>query len=47
MIEDGVTRDDLVVAFGGGVVGDIAGFVAATYLRGVSLFKYQQQLCHK
>ena len=39
MIEDGVTRDDLVVAFGGGVVGDIAGFVAATYLRGVKFIQ--------
>ena len=39
MIEDGVTRDDLVVAFGGGVVGDIAGFVAATYLRAVKFIQ--------
>jgi shikimate kinase/3-dehydroquinate synthase len=30
-----VTRDDLVVAFGGGVVGDLAGFCAAVYQRGV------------
>ncbi|MDO8513960.1 MAG: 3-dehydroquinate synthase [bacterium] len=28
-------RDTLIMAFGGGVVGDIAGFVAATYQRGV------------
>ena len=39
MIENGVTREDLVVAFGGGVVGDIAGFVAATYLRGVKFIQ--------
>ncbi|HEX5504935.1 MAG TPA: 3-dehydroquinate synthase [Thermomicrobiales bacterium] len=30
-------RGDPVLAFGGGVVGDLAGFVAATYLRGVPL----------
>jgi 3-dehydroquinate synthase len=29
-------RESLVVAFGGGVVGDLAGFAAATYLRGIS-----------
>jgi 3-dehydroquinate synthase len=29
-------RDGLVVAFGGGVVGDLAGFAAATWMRGVS-----------
>ncbi len=31
----GLTRADLVVALGGGVVGDLAGFCAATYQRGV------------
>jgi 3-dehydroquinate synthetase len=29
------SRTDLIVAFGGGVVGDIAGFSAATFLRGI------------
>lgn len=33
----GLERSDAVVALGGGVVGDLAGFAAATYLRGVSL----------
>jgi len=33
--ENRFERNDLVVALGGGVVGDLAGFAAATYLRGV------------
>jgi 3-dehydroquinate synthase/shikimate kinase/3-dehydroquinate synthase len=33
----GMTRDDLVVAVGGGALTDVAGFVAATYLRGVEV----------
>ena len=30
-----LTRTDLIVALGGGVVGDLAGFAAATYMRGI------------
>ena len=33
--EKGLERSDAVIALGGGVVGDLAGFVAAIYLRGV------------
>ena len=33
--ENNITRTDLFVALGGGVVGDLTGFVASTYLRGV------------
>lgn len=35
--ENGLQRNDVVVALGGGVVGDLAGFAAAVYLRGVPL----------
>ncbi len=37
LIEAGLDRSSSVVALGGGVVGDTAGFVAATFLRGVTL----------
>ena len=35
LIEAGLGRNSYVVALGGGVVGDLAGFAAATYLRGI------------
>lgn len=38
MIECGLTRSDCVVAVGGGVVGDLAGFTAATYMRGIDFY---------
>ena len=34
-----LTRSDLLIALGGGVVGDMTGFVAATYLRGVNFIQ--------
>ena len=36
MIEARLDRSSTVIALGGGVIGDLAGFVAATYLRGVA-----------
>ena len=35
LLEAKISRTDLIVALGGGVVGDLAGFVAATFLRGI------------
>ena len=34
-----ITRKDILVALGGGVVGDLAGFAAATYLRGIDFIQ--------
>jgi 3-dehydroquinate synthase len=39
MVERGADRKSVVVAIGGGVVGDLAGFVAATYARGLDFFQ--------
>lgn len=36
LIDNEFTRTDTVIALGGGVVGDLAGFVSATYMRGIS-----------
>ncbi len=35
LAENALTRSDLIIALGGGVVGDLAGFAAAIYLRGI------------
>lgn len=39
LVANGANRDTTVVALGGGVVGDIAGFAAACYLRGVAFIQ--------
>lgn len=44
LLDAGITREDLVIAFGGGVVGDLGGFAAATFLRGVPLVQMPTSL---
>lgn len=39
LIEEGFDRKDMLVALGGGVVGDLTGFTAATYLRGIDFIQ--------
>lgn len=39
LIESGVKRDSIIFAVGGGVIGDLAGFAAATVLRGVDFIQ--------
>ncbi len=38
LVENEFTRTDCVVAVGGGVVGDLSGFVASTYMRGIDFY---------
>lgn len=44
LAENALTRSDLIVALGGGVVGDISGFAAATYLRGIAYIQIPTSL---
>lgn len=39
LTENGLTRTDCIVALGGGIVGDVAGFAASIYLRGISVIQ--------
>ena len=38
LLEKGFTRSDCVIAVGGGVTGDMAGFAASTYMRGIDFY---------
>ena len=44
MLEKGFTRTDAVVAVGGGVIGDLAGFAASVYMRGIDFFNFPTTL---
>ncbi len=39
LLDSGLDRSGVIIALGGGVVGDMAGFLAATYMRGVKLIQ--------
>ena len=38
LVQEGFSRSDCVVAVGGGVTGDMAGFAAASYMRGIDFY---------
>lgn len=38
LVEEGFTRTDCIAAVGGGVVGDLAGFAAASFMRGIDFY---------
>ena len=38
MLEENLTREDSLIAVGGGVCGDLGGFAAASYMRGISFY---------
>lgn len=44
LAEQGFTRSDFIVTLGGGVAGDMGGFAAATYLRGISFLQVPTSL---
>lgn len=44
MAQGGFQRDSLIIALGGGVVGDLAGFVASTYMRGIDFVQVPTSL---
>jgi len=44
LVEQRAERDDIIVALGGGMIGDLAGFVAATFLRGLPLVQVPTSL---
>lgn len=44
LAQQGVKRSEQIIAFGGGVIGDLVGFVAATYMRGVGFVQIPTSL---
>lgn len=44
LIQKQINRDDVIFSLGGGVVGDVVGFVAATYMRGISFINVPTSL---
>ena len=43
-VKASIDRDSVIIALGGGVVGDTAGFIAATYMRGIDLIQFPTSL---
>lgn len=44
LIDFKITRSDLIITLGGGVIGDLGGFVASTFLRGIDFIQFPTSL---
>lgn len=44
LLDNRMTRKDLIISFGGGVIGDLAGFAASTFLRGIQYIQVPTSL---
>ena len=44
LLKNNFERNSLIIAFGGGVIGDLAGFASATFLRGIQLIQFPTTL---
>ena len=44
LLENNITRSDLIIALGGGVIGDLVGFAASSYLRGINYIQIPTSL---
>jgi len=47
LLQSGVDRNSIIIALGGGVVGDLAGFVAARFCAASDMCKFQRRYSRK
>ena len=47
LFENRFNRDDCVISFGGGIIGDIVGFASSTFKRGLKFINIPTTLLHK
>ena len=47
LLKKNFSRDDCLISIGGGITGDISGFAASLFKRGLKFIIFQQHFCHK